>query len=757
MDGINTLRANIGILTRGGPFQINTYQHTKPVLLAGMPLPAEAEFSFPFPFNRTKNYVNHAVTVELFFGDNDREVSDISLGEYSLKDLTSGYADSEWVELMLAVDRAQMLCLSIRVRSTDTYRSICFVDISHLTPPEVQAVPRSEAGLSGKKLYDDISQMLLNPQPRTAGHPKRGKDLFYEVKLSFLEALIGGQEVVEVPLTLCKKCGGSGLPPGKSETACPVCQGTGWKREETGKEIKVVTCPACDGNGLVNAEPCPDCGGKGWTDQPQKMVLSIPARIDSGAQICLLHQGVPGKYGGPAGHVRVTALVALHPLFERTGRDVTVRVPISDPFHQTGGQLRIPGPLEGSQFLVDLPARADPNRAYPVAESANLRLAVRIEPYRPAFLFAAPDKKERLRQLQALLGDAAMECSGAAQMGAPAAFAELPVEQRKQQAVFYARRGDLYAEQGDLAFAQADFDRAIRLDAGCAAAYDGRSILYLKQKQPEKALADLDQAIALDRKNPLFRFHRGLFYDVQQDPPMAIIDYTDAIALDPRNPDFYTSRGRAENLLRDPQSALADYSRALELDPSNAEAYRTRGVLYYNLQDLDRALSDLDQAVRLRPDHLAWRSERAQILVKRGEFERALTELDAILSINAGLAEAYNNRGYVLLQLGRLDQALHDYDRALELDPTLAAALVYRARIHLQKDTPVQAVHDLQKALKITPNDLYALLTSGEAYQAAGEKKLARDAYQTVLNASQNAQMKAAAHQHLEGLDGKLA
>jgi hypothetical protein len=41
-----------------------------PVLLKGLPLPAEACYTFKDPTDTSSNYVNHPVFIEIFFGDN---------------------------------------------------------------------------------------------------------------------------------------------------------------------------------------------------------------------------------------------------------------------------------------------------------------------------------------------------------------------------------------------------------------------------------------------------------------------------------------------------------------------------------------------------------------------------------------------------------------------------------------------------------------------------------------------------------------
>lgn len=73
------------------------------------------------------------------------------------------------------------------------------------------------------------------PGAGPAGRPQagrstaqRGRDLSYELTLTFAEALTGVSTKVDVQRTeSCPTCHGSGAAPGTSPVTCPVCHGSG--------------------------------------------------------------------------------------------------------------------------------------------------------------------------------------------------------------------------------------------------------------------------------------------------------------------------------------------------------------------------------------------------------------------------------------------------------------------------------------------------------------------------------------------------
>jgi tetratricopeptide (TPR) repeat protein len=160
-------------------------------------------------------------------------------------------------------------------------------------------------------------------------------------------------------------------------------------------------------------------------------------------------------------------------------------------------------------------------------------------------------------------------------------------------------------DAGNYAGAAADYDRAIKLNAKYAEAYNNRGNLrYLYLKNPTGAMADYNRSISLRPESTLTYVNRGnLKADKFNDPRGAIADYDKSISLDDSDYLVYNNRGYLKDVkLNDIQGAMADYGRAISLNPRSVLAYNNRGNLnYHKLSNISSALADYEQAIEVDP------------------------------------------------------------------------------------------------------------------------------------------------------------
>ena len=83
--------------------------------------------------------------------------------------------------------------------------------------------------------------------------------------------------------------------------------------------------------------------------------MRVPAGIDHGQRIRLAGKGGPGTNGGPPGDLYAVIRVGPHPVFGRSGLDLTVDAPITWPEAVLGSEVTVPT-LEGSPVRVRVPA-----------------------------------------------------------------------------------------------------------------------------------------------------------------------------------------------------------------------------------------------------------------------------------------------------------------------------------------------------------------------------------------------------------------
>lgn len=193
-------------------------------------------------------------------------------------------------------------------------------------------------------LFSDIFGDFFGAGGRR-GRPRarRGEDLRYDLEISFEEAVFGAEKTIEVPrLVACAKCAGLGTRDGTPRETCGTCGGAGQVRYQQGLFSIAKTCGQCRGEGTITRDPCPACDGDGVTRTQQKLSVRIPPGVDSDSRLKLRGEGGAGQSGGPAGDLYVVLLVREHPLFSRTGNDITLDVPVSFTQAALGAELEVP-------------------------------------------------------------------------------------------------------------------------------------------------------------------------------------------------------------------------------------------------------------------------------------------------------------------------------------------------------------------------------------------------------------------------------
>ena len=173
--------------------------------------------------------------------------------------------------------------------------------------------------------------------------PRRGTDIETEVRIDFTEAVRGAT----VPLRIaspasCGSCHGSGARAGTVPRVCPVCGGTGLVTRSQGAFAFSEPCRDCRGTGRIIDDPCAECGGRGVSNRMRTLTMRIPAGVADGQKIRLAGQGEPGMRGAPAGDLYVLVHVTPHPVFGRSGDDLTLTVPVSFPELVMGTTLTVP-------------------------------------------------------------------------------------------------------------------------------------------------------------------------------------------------------------------------------------------------------------------------------------------------------------------------------------------------------------------------------------------------------------------------------
>ena len=203
--------------------------------------------------------------------------------------------------------------------------------------------------------FGDIFGDLFGGRRGRSNRVRRGRDVRCTVSLSLQEAAQGVRKTVEFQRhELCDTCEGSGASKGTKRETCSYCGGHGQVVQQAGIIRVQTTCPACQGEGTSVTSPCKSCRGTGQRLKKVQADVQIPAGVDDGMQVRISGQGEPSPNGGPPGDCYCFVQVLSHPLFEREGRHLICRIPVTYSQAALGCKLEVPtldGPTE-----LDIPA-----------------------------------------------------------------------------------------------------------------------------------------------------------------------------------------------------------------------------------------------------------------------------------------------------------------------------------------------------------------------------------------------------------------
>ncbi len=238
------------------------------------------------------------------------------------------------------------------------------------------------------------------------------------------------------------------------------------------------------------------------------------------------------------------------------------------------------------------------------------------------------------------------------------------------------------------------------------------------------------------RKQPRIRAHAEISQanrkQVQGKYHAAIKHYDAALRLNPDLAEAYHNRGTVRNSLGQHREAIADWDTALKYNPELTEAYCNRGAAKLSLEDAQGCITDCSTAAELNPDEVSAYYNRAQARMELNQYVEGIEDFDKAISLNLGRADlygAYYNRALAKYLLGQAKAAQGDEEEAVKL---------YRASIPGYTEA-MKVAPDASLTSRNYNNRGYSKYLIAEYESAMGDKKKARNLYESALNDSNKA------------------
>ncbi|MDR2354373.1 MAG: molecular chaperone DnaJ [Deltaproteobacteria bacterium] len=235
----------------------------------------------------------------------------------------------------------------------------------------------------------DIFRDFFGGSQRSNG-PKRGRDISYEVDLTFVESYTGVEKEIRIPKEEnCETCGGTGSR-SKNLKTCPQCGGSGQIYQSHGFIRMASTCHKCGGKGTYAPDPCQDCHGTGRVNKDRAILVKIPAGVSNGMRMRMQGKGDAGHYGAPNGDLFLEIYVEPSNIFTRDNNHAVIERKVDMVLAALGGDLEVPA-VTGEPMIVELPAgiqshkslrvegKGFPNPGNPNGKRGDLMVTVQVE------------------------------------------------------------------------------------------------------------------------------------------------------------------------------------------------------------------------------------------------------------------------------------------------------------------------------------------------------------------------------------------
>ena len=225
-----------------------------------------------------------------------------------------------------------------------------------------------------RKVYDEygeegLKEGMTGEEPTdifdilSGGRGKRNvkrktKSVLQAMEVSLEDIFMGKEKYLEIKrYRICKKCKGNGSKDPNANTKCPGCNGKRVKLvvQRMGNTIlqSQQTCPDCRGEGYIikNEDKCPTCKGQKVNQESKTLKILLDKGAPDGKRYTF--EGESDEMPGyEPGDVIIEIRIKKHPVFERTGADLTMKADISLLEALTGFQLLI-NHLDGRHVLIN--------------------------------------------------------------------------------------------------------------------------------------------------------------------------------------------------------------------------------------------------------------------------------------------------------------------------------------------------------------------------------------------------------------------
>jgi cellulose synthase operon protein C len=282
----------------------------------------------------------------------------------------------------------------------------------------------------------------------------------------------------------------------------------------------------------------------------------------------------------------------------------------------------------------------------------------------------------------------------------------------------FAKLAEVYAEHGYWTDAQANFDKAIKLDDKNPEYFKGRATLYESMKPPRytDALADWEKALSLIGKKPSDRLARrdAIRHIVQlvTRPGQKENEYKNRwiAAFGKTPPDieagYFLAQYYGKRHGGTPNQPRVTLEKLVKLVPEDQELLMDLVKEYRKERNYDAAVALLlDLATRVPAMERQVYQQISEIKTEARQDDEAIEWAQKALAKSPTDPSAYERLGERYVEMQRFSDAIEAYEKTVKLDPRNDKAAFALAQLYVQTGTPLKATDLLRNVLRTTNSD----------------------------------------------------
>jgi tetratricopeptide (TPR) repeat protein len=324
----------------------------------------------------------------------------------------------------------------------------------------------------------------------------------------------------------------------------------------------------------------------------------------------------------------------------------------------------------------------------------------------------------------------------------------------------YIRSGNSFMAQGDCAFAQYNFQEALKLEASNTEAMLGKGRSLVCQGAVALGIEEYQNVLKADASNVTAHIRLAEAYQAQFQTDRdkyadqlgeSLTLLTKAETLDPSNPEILNAKGVGLYLQGDLAGARAALEKAVSLADTSetisnrdiAQMHINLGRVYRDLDESELSLQSYRRAVTFNPLSATAHMNVGVMQFRLQNCEESIYELTQAVNLNPQLVDALMNLAISEFDCGDTEAAVPRLEQALELPGALnyPPLYTYLSRAYVQQGKFDDAVKRAQQGALLPPVTADALYYLGQAYEkrnGSGDIQRAKEAYQSALEVNPN-------------------